>query len=65
MKRKAGRARNGKGSGAKARAEEQLAAMRLESERVERAQDAEWLALPIAERMDFLRVRLPNGGECL
>lgn len=45
--------------------EEQLAAMRLESERVEREQDAEWLALPIAERMDFLRVRLPNGGECL
>jgi hypothetical protein len=49
------------------RSEESRAArdLRLEAARVERQQIKERLALPMARRTNFLRVRLPSGGSHL
>ena len=42
-----------------------LAALRAESERGELDLIRRRLALPISKRMNFLRVRIPNGGSHL
>jgi hypothetical protein len=42
-----------------------LAALRKESERAELDLIRRRLALPLAKRMNFLRVRLPGGGSHL
>jgi hypothetical protein len=42
-----------------------LAALRKESDRAELDLIRRRLKLPIAKRMNFLRVRLPGGGSCL
>jgi hypothetical protein len=42
-----------------------LAALRVESERAELDLIRRRLALPVAKRMNFLRVRVPGGGSCL
>ena len=42
-----------------------LAALRAESERAELDLIRRRLALPVARRMNFLRVRLPGGGSRL
>jgi hypothetical protein len=39
--------------------------MRLESQHADREQILRHLALPMHERLNFLRVRLPGGGSCL
>lgn len=48
----------------KSRAEE-LAGLKLASELMLRRRIRELLALPMAKRTHFLRVRLPNGGSAL
>jgi hypothetical protein len=40
-------------------------ALRAESERVDRERIRARLDLPVDERLNFLRVRLPGGGSCL
>ena len=42
-----------------------LAALGLESERQLEALIRRRLALPLEQRMNFLRRRLPGGGSCL
>jgi hypothetical protein len=42
-----------------------LAALRAESERAALDLIRRRLAMPVAKRMNFLRVRLPGGGSCL
>jgi hypothetical protein len=42
-----------------------LAALRMETERAEVDLIRRRLALPVAKRMNFLRVRLPGGGSHL
>ena len=42
-----------------------LAALRKESERAELDLIRRRLALPVAKRLNFLRVRLPGGGSHL
>ncbi len=45
--------------------EEALAALRKESERAELDLIRRRLALPVAKRLNFLRVRRPGGGSHL
>jgi len=47
------------------RKREALAALRAESERAELDWIRRRLKLPVAKRMNFLRVRLPGGGSRL
>lgn len=42
-----------------------LAALAAESERAELELIRRWLKLPVAKRLNFLRVRLPGGGSHL
>ena len=42
-----------------------LAALRAQSDWSELELIYRRLALPVAQRMNFLRVRLPGGGSCL
>jgi hypothetical protein len=44
---------------------EQLAALAAESDRQLEELIARRLALPLEQRMNFLRRRLPGGGSCL
>lgn len=43
----------------------ELKALKLESDRALREQIQRLLAKPMAERTNFLRVRLPGGGSAL
>jgi hypothetical protein len=40
-------------------------ALRAECERVDRERIRARLDLPVDQRLNFLRVRLPGGGSCL
>ncbi len=58
-------ARRSRADHARAKQSATLAALRAESERDLVAMIRRLLALPMAERTQFLRVRLPGGGSAL